>query len=85
MLGKATLKSSDWIVQYSGEEDFLSWVQKVELVAKLQDINNLCSFLPLFLKGGALDVYNGLNEDVKCDYKLLKNALKQVFSMNSLI
>lgn len=77
-------KVSDLISQFEGGEDFSEWVVKVEQVAQLQNVPNLCTFLPLFLRGGALAVYQGLDDETKSDYGLLKKALNSAFSPNPL-
>lgn len=77
------MKFSDMIKEFSGETDFSEWIIKAELVAKLQDIPNLCAFIPLFFSGSALLVYQGLDEDTKNDYNLLKRALNSSFSINN--
>jgi hypothetical protein len=80
-----SVKCGDLISQFKGTEsgDFLEWITKVELVAKIQKIESLHDFVPLFLSGGALAVYLGLSEEVHKDYQLLKRALTASFSVNS--
>jgi hypothetical protein len=79
-----SLKCSDLINQYDGGCDFIEWVKKLELVAKLQKIGDLEDFLPLFLSGGAFAVYEGLDDQEKQDYTKLKAALTKAFSINHL-
>lgn len=79
-----SVKFSDIIKQFSGEGDFFEWVQKLELVAKLQKVTQLENFLPLFLVGGAFAVYQSLSDETKADYKLLKQALLDAFSPDAL-
>ena len=50
----------------------------MELVAKLQNVDELHVVLPLFLSGGAFAVY--LSDEIKEDYKEVKNALTTAFS-----
>jgi len=76
------IKLADLIKTYNGEGDFLPWIKKLELVAKLQKINDLTSFVPLFLEGGAFAVYDGLDTTVKTDYKRLVSSLTEAFSIN---
>lgn len=78
----SAIKFSDIIRQYDGEEDFAQWVKKLELVAKLQKVTDLASFVPLFLSGGAFAVYQGLDDANKTDYKKVKAALTSAFSPN---
>jgi hypothetical protein len=83
-MSSVTIKCSDLITQFDGNGDFVEWVQKLELVANLQKITELKTFLPLFLSGGAFAVYQGLDTVVKNDYDLVKRALTSAFSMNQL-
>lgn len=77
-----SVKLSDLIQQFTGVGDFGEWVLKLELVATLQGITTLETFLPLFLSGGAFAVYNGLSVEKKKDYKKLKQALLDAFSLS---
>ena len=47
----------DVIPPFSGEGDVVKWIKKVKLVAKLQKVQDLASFIPLFLHGDALVLY----------------------------
>lgn len=78
----ATPRLSDIIVQYDGSADFAEWVKKMELVAKLQKIEELENFLPLFLVGDAFAVYDALDAHAKSDYGFLKASLLKAFSLN---
>jgi len=79
----AAVKFSDIIKLFDGSGDFSEWVEKLELVAKLQNVNDLHTFLPLFLSGGAFLVYQGLSDEVKEDFKKLKQALLSSFSADA--
>ena len=46
--------TSDMIRPFSGEGDVVAWLKKIQLVAKLQKITDLASFLPLYLEGEAI-------------------------------
>lgn len=76
-----SVKFSELIRQYDGTGDFLEWIQKLELVAKLQKVEGLQQFLPLFLSGGAFAVYQGLSEEDKDDYKAVRRHLISAFSV----
>lgn len=65
----------------SGE--FYVWLEKLELVAKLQGVSDLPKFLPLFLSGPAFAVYQQLSSEVKDDYESLKAELCKAFSIDS--
>jgi len=75
------VKLSDVVPMYDGAGgDFSRWIEKVELVTSLQGVKQLESFLPLFLSGGAFEVYRMLPDAVKNDYANLKKSLLQAFS-----
>jgi len=63
--------------------DFTEWCEKLELVAKLQKVEDLASFLPLFLAGPAFAVYKQFSEDVKSDFLKLKAELMTSFCERS--
>ena len=79
------VKLSDLIKCYDNSkgEDFSVWIDKLELVAKLQKITDLTTFLPLFLAGDAFAVYKQLSEEAKSDFGVLKKALLTAFSVNN--
>ena len=78
------IKFADLVSQYDGSGEFSEWIQKLELVAKLQKVDELHVVLPLFLSGGAFAVYQGLSDEIKEDYKEVKNALTTAFSASPL-
>ena len=75
-----SVKFGDLISQFDGSGDFLEWVEKLELVAELQGIQELHLVLPLFLTGGAFAVYKSIGEASKKDYDKVKGALRLAFS-----
>ena len=42
----------DMIKSFNGEGDVQAWISKAELVAKLTRIEDVASFIPLYLEGG---------------------------------
>ena len=78
------IKFADLVSQYDGSGEFSEWIQKLELVAKLQKVDELHVVLPLFLSGGAFAVYQGLSDEIEEDYKEVKNALTTAFSTSPL-
>ena len=83
-MSSLSVKCSDLISQYNGTGDFSEWVEKLELVAKLQKIEQLECVVPLFLTGGAFAVYQGLSAEAKKGYEELKGALVAAFSPDQL-
>lgn len=78
------MKLSELIKTYEdgNSGDFSDWIDKLELVAKLQKVEDLKAFLPLFLSGSAFAVYKQLGDSEKNDYDKLKKALLTAFSVN---
>lgn len=77
-----SIKLGDVITKYKDVEtsgDFVEWVKKLELVAKLKDANGLEGVLPLYLDGPAFSVYSQLKREDQADYKRLKAALTAAF------
>jgi len=67
----------------SVSRDFTEWCEKLELVAKLQKVEDLTSFLPLFLAGPAFAVYKQFSENVKLYFPKLKAELMTSFCESS--
>ena len=82
----ASVKLSDLVKTYNEDGNisgkFTMWISKLELVAKLQKVDDLKSFVPLFLNGPAFSLYQQLSDDVKGDYEKLKKELVTAFSIN---
>jgi len=74
-----SIKFSDIITPYDGTTDFSEWIDKVELVAKLQKVKELHNFFPLFFSGSAYNVYKSIPDDKKEDYETVKNILTKKF------
>ena len=53
---------SNMIKPFCSEGDVVAWLRKVDLVVKLQNVDNVATVVPLFLKGDALALYLELNE-----------------------
>ena len=73
------VKFADIVPMYRGVGDFSQWVDKLELVADLQQVAKLETFLLLFLADGAFVVYKSLSETIKKDYSQLKSKLLAAF------
>ena len=82
----ASIKFSDIVknyVDYNTSGEFSVWIEKLELVAQLQEITDKLKFLPLFLSGPAFAVYQQLSDGVRGDYDKLKKELNNAFSTNA--
>ncbi|KAI0977710.1 hypothetical protein GJ496_005709 [Pomphorhynchus laevis] len=79
----ATVRWADVVQPYDGNSDFEEWICKLEVVAKLQGIDNVGNCLPVFLTKGEFAVYQGLNSDVQKDYKALRKSLLTAFSISA--
>lgn len=78
------IKLSDVIKSFSGLEgqEIETWLDKVELVAQLQEVKSLSAFVPLFLDGAAFAVYQQFSPETKREYVALKKALLEAFAVN---
>lgn len=72
--------SKDMIKPFTGEGDVVAYIRKVQLVAKLQDVKDVASLLPLYLEGDALALYLELDEDSQADADAITAKLKEAFS-----
>lgn len=83
----ASVRLSDLVAPYEGvgaSGDFPEWCERLELIAKLQKIDDVASFMPLFLRGEAFAVYQQLSAATKASFKELKGAMVAAFGMGSL-
>ena len=71
--------SNDIIKHFSGEGDVVTWLNKVRLVAKLQQVNDVASLLPLYLEGDALPLYREMGEEDQKQIEQIEARLKEVF------
>ena len=84
-LEMASIKLSDITYRYEDQSisgEFAEWIGKLELVAKLQKIEDLKLFLPLFLNGEVFAVYKQLPDSDIADYEKLKAGLLLEFEVN---
>lgn len=79
MAGKGKL-SGEMMKSFDSQGDVVAWLKKAELVAKLIEIKDLASFIPLFLEGDALALYLEMNESDQADAKKIESRLKTAFS-----
>lgn len=72
--------SMDMVKVFSGDGDVVSWLKKVSLVAKLKDVTDLASFIPLYLEGDALALYLELPEEAQKDAEKIQSMLIEAFT-----
>ena len=72
--------SKDMIKPFNGEGNLVAWLSKVKLIAKLQKITDLASFVPLFLEGDALAIYLELGEKEQASADKIEARLKEAFT-----
>lgn len=81
----ANVKFTDVIQPFhsvSASGDFSRWLQRVEMVARLQGVADLACFVPLFLQGEAFDVFDELTAEDKVSYDKMKVRLLKTFCIN---
>ena len=79
------VRLSDLIDPYRGPAvsgDFPTWCERVELVAQLQKVDDLASFLPLFLRDEGFSVYQQLPAVVKANFDTMKSKLSAAFGVS---
>lgn len=81
----ASKVTGDMLKAFSGEGDLVAWLAKVKLVAKLQKISDLASFLPLYLEGDALALYLELSDAEQIDIDAIEKKLKEAFTDSAFI
>ena len=79
-MGAGVKISSDMIKPYTGDGDFVTWLKKAKLVAKLAKVGNLADFLPLYLDGHALSIYLEMTDDEQKNADTIEKKLKEAFS-----
>lgn len=62
--------------------DVVECLQKAELVAKLTQIKDVASFVPLYLEEGALGVYLEMKTEEQGNFEQIKKRLKEAFTDN---
>jgi hypothetical protein len=74
---KSMVKSTD------GSDDIVMWLKKVKLVAKLQKIDDLSIFIPLYLEGAAFNVFDQLSDEQQRDANIIEKTLISAFSIDA--
>ena len=70
----------EMVKTFSGEGDVVAWLKKIQLVARLQKLEDRASFLPLYLEGDALNLYLEMKEDDQKDVGKIEARLKAAFT-----
>ena len=68
----------------SGDEDIVTWIEQLEVVAELQEIDDLAPVIPLFLEGPAYDVFTQLPKEERSNEEKVKERLIAAFGMSPL-
>lgn len=79
MAGKVKI-SSDMMRCYDGSGDVVAWMKKAKLVARLMEIKDLASFIPLYLEGDALALYLEMSEEDQLKVEKIEDRLKEAFA-----
>ena len=79
-----TVKLTDVVKTFTGsrDEDIVIWIERLEVVAELQEIGDLAPVIPLFLEGPAYDVFTQLPREERSDGEKVKERLIAAFSMS---
>ena len=69
----------------SGKQSVVEWIEKLELICKLREIDDVASVIPLRLSGGACEVYLQLAEADRKKAEKIKEALLAAFAVDPLV
>ena len=76
----AKVKYSSGIIKtFHGDGVVVAWLKKVQLVVRFQKIDDVASFLPLYLEDDALQLYLEIDEDQQTNIDLIESQLEEVF------
>ena len=81
----ASFVKHDVLRAFNGDGDLVAWLQKAELVARLTNIKDVASFIPLYLEGGALAVYLEMDSEEQKQFDMIKKRLKEAFTDNEFV
>ena len=70
----------DMVKSYSGQGDLVAWLTKAKLVAKLANIEDLASFIPLYLEGEALSIFLEMSDSDQQSAQKIEGRLKEAFT-----
>lgn len=82
MSGKMRI-GSDMMRCYDGTGDVVAWLKKAKLVAKLMEIKDIASFIPLYLEGDAMALYLEMSEVDQLNADKIEGRLKEAFAQGS--
>ena len=78
-MGEWVRLSSDILRLFMGESDVVTWLNKLELVAKLLKIEDVVTLIPMYLEGNVLVVYLEMGENDQADTESIEKRLQTVF------
>ena len=73
--------SGDMMRCYDGTGDIVAWLKKAKLVAKLLEIKDIASIIPLYLEGDALALFLEMSENDQLDAGKIEGRLKEAFAL----
>ena len=79
-MAESTKITTEMMKAFSGEGDVIAWLKKAKLVAKLKKIDDIASFVPLYLEGDALALYLEMSDTDQTDIKKIESRLLQAFT-----
>ena len=77
--GRKVRLSNDMVKSFDGEANLMAWLMKVKLVARLQKIPDLASFISQFLEGDPLALYLQLSEEDQLKAGKIETKLQTAF------
>ena len=76
------MKLFDVVKEFCGDGDVCVWLNKFNLAAKLQGVEDIAKVLPLLLGGSAFAVYDQLSDEAKANGVKIEDALLHAFAMD---
>ena len=73
---------NECIKSFDGSSDVSAWLKKIELVARIKNIKDVASLIPLYLEGPAFSVYDQMKESDQTDVDKIKSTLRNAFGLN---
>ena len=82
---QSVLKYFRTVKCFDGGDDFVMWMDKLKLIAELNEVEDLASVIPQFLAGKAYSVYAHLSTNQKKSAADIEKALKKAYSMDAFV
>ena len=83
VMGDWVKLSSDILRPFMGEGNVVAWLNKLKLVTKVQQIEDIATLIPMYLEGNALAFDLEVGERDQFDAESIEKGLKTALSEDS--